>query len=308
NAAAPVTQVLTVTNPAKTNHTVTLSPLAPKVVGDASFTVTATASSGLAVTFTSSNPAVATVTAAGVVTILSAGTTNIVANQAGNATFNAAAPVTQVLTVTNPSSISSMEVMAGSTVLANNGTMMSIGSNLKNVSTSPYTFTIKNMGSTTLTIFSVSSTTGFTITSISSNSIEPNGSATFKVSGIPTDAFAPTNGAVSVASSDVNSPFTINVSVQVGTPTSITKTLASNAIDLYPNPTSIGYSNLEFNGSFDDVIVTIYSADGSKTLVESFSTVSDTNRQLNVQELPSGVYFVEVNTTQGKLMKRLIKQ
>jgi uncharacterized protein YjdB len=308
NAAPSVMQTLTVSTPTKTNQTITFGAIAPKVVGDASFTLTATASSGLAVSYVSSNPAVASVNAnTGLVTILTSGSTIITASQVGNSNYNAAPSITQTLTVSIPASTFTMQVLAGTTVLANNSSLVNIGSNLINTPTAPYTFTIKNTGNTTLKIVSISGVLGFNVTAISSLSVLPNESATFRVSGVPTDASAPTSGAISIVT-DTNTPFTINVSVQVGTPTGIAKTLSSNAIDLYPNPTSIGYSNLEFNGSFDDVLVTIYAADGSKSLVEKFSSVIDSNRQLDVQSLPSGVYFVEINTAQGMLMKRLIKQ
>lgn len=74
-------------------------PLTNKSVGDAPFTLEATASSGLAVTFTSSNPAVATVSGR-VVTIVGAGATNLIASQPGNSEFSAAPPVERLLTVT----------------------------------------------------------------------------------------------------------------------------------------------------------------------------------------------------------------
>ena len=97
NAATPVPQTLTVT--AKQNQTITFGALPAKKVGDAPFALTATASSGLPVSYASSNPSVATVSAS-TVTILSAGTTTITASQAGNTSFNAATPVPQTLTVT----------------------------------------------------------------------------------------------------------------------------------------------------------------------------------------------------------------
>ncbi len=57
--------------------------------------------SGNAVTFTSSNLAVATISG-NVVNILSAGVTTITANQAGNASYQAATPLSQILNVTCP--------------------------------------------------------------------------------------------------------------------------------------------------------------------------------------------------------------
>ena len=98
----------------------------------------------------------------------------------------------------------------------------------------------------------------------------------------------------------------MNVGVNVGTPTGV-RTLSSTDIQMFPNPT-VGYSNIEFNGSFDDVVVTVYSADGSKAFTKAYSSVIDGARQLEVQDLPAGVYFVEVATAQGKIVQRLIKQ
>ena len=77
-----------------------LVPLTVKSVGDAPFTLDATASSGLAVTFTSSNPAVATV-AGRVVTIVGEGVTNLIASQPGNLDYHPAANVSRELRVSN---------------------------------------------------------------------------------------------------------------------------------------------------------------------------------------------------------------
>ncbi|NDB96579.1 MAG: LamG domain-containing protein, partial [Verrucomicrobia bacterium] len=65
---------------------------------EGSFTLNATASSGLAVSYTSSNTNVATVSGS-TVTLRSAGTSTITASQAGNSNWNVAANVPQTLTV-----------------------------------------------------------------------------------------------------------------------------------------------------------------------------------------------------------------
>jgi hypothetical protein len=96
-----IAKIGTCGSPVKTDQTITFGAITSKVVGDANFSLTATASSGLAVTYTSSNPAVATLTSAGVVTIVGAGSTVITASQAGNANYNAASSVMQTLTVTS---------------------------------------------------------------------------------------------------------------------------------------------------------------------------------------------------------------
>ena len=94
-AATDVVQALAVNKGA---NAITFAALPAKTFGDATFTLSATASSALAVTYTSSNTAVATISGS-TVTIAGAGTTNITASQAGNANFNAATAVVQALTV-----------------------------------------------------------------------------------------------------------------------------------------------------------------------------------------------------------------
>jgi uncharacterized protein YjdB len=83
----------------KAPNTITFGTIASKYVTDTAFSLTATASSGIAPTFTSSNAAVATVTSGGTVTITGAGTTTITANEAGDTIYNAASAVSRTLTV-----------------------------------------------------------------------------------------------------------------------------------------------------------------------------------------------------------------
>jgi hypothetical protein len=85
----------------KADQTITFGALGSKVLGSGTFALSATASSGLTVTYTSSNPAVATVSGS-TVTLVSVGTAVITASQAGNTTYNAAPSVPQTLTVTAP--------------------------------------------------------------------------------------------------------------------------------------------------------------------------------------------------------------
>jgi len=80
------------------NQTISFNSLPSKAYGDADFSISATASSGLTVIFTSTNTSVATVTG-NTIHILSPGTTTIKANQAGDATYLPAPEVSQTLTV-----------------------------------------------------------------------------------------------------------------------------------------------------------------------------------------------------------------
>ena len=96
NAASPVDQTLTVN---KASQSITFAALANKIYGDAPFGLTATGGgSNQTITYISSNTNVATIVG-NLVTIVSAGSTTITASQVGDANYNAASPVDQVLTV-----------------------------------------------------------------------------------------------------------------------------------------------------------------------------------------------------------------
>lgn len=82
----------------KANQTITFPALANKTTNDDDFDAGATASSGLAVSYTSSNSSVATIVG-GKIHIVGVGTSTITAKQGGNTNFNAATDATQTLTV-----------------------------------------------------------------------------------------------------------------------------------------------------------------------------------------------------------------
>ena len=80
------------------NQTITFGALTSKTFGDSSFSLTGSATSGLTLSYASSNTSVATVSGS-VVTIVGAGSTTITASQGGNSSYNAAIGVSQTLTV-----------------------------------------------------------------------------------------------------------------------------------------------------------------------------------------------------------------
>jgi autotransporter-associated beta strand protein len=95
NAAQTQAQVITVV---KKDQTIGFAEIGAKSITDADFNAGATASSGLAANYTSSNENVATLVN-GQIHIVGAGSSEIIASQAGNDTYNAAPSVTQPLTV-----------------------------------------------------------------------------------------------------------------------------------------------------------------------------------------------------------------
>lgn len=101
----------------KQNQIITFASLSIKSTGVADFSPGAIASSGLTVSYISSNTSVATIVN-GMIHIVGAGSSVITAYQSGNATYNAAPAVSQTLTVIAPVvydySPSSVTILSGS--------------------------------------------------------------------------------------------------------------------------------------------------------------------------------------------------
>ena len=141
-------------------QTITFGALAPVSYGGAAFALGATASSGLAVGYSSSNPSVATVSG-NTVTIVGGGTTTITASQAGNANYQAAASVNQTLTVNPIAQSITFNSLANQTyggpsfslnATASSGLAVSYSSSNSSVATvSGSTVTVVGVGTTTIT-------------------------------------------------------------------------------------------------------------------------------------------------------------
>ena len=82
----------------KLNQTISFDYLAPHNQSEGSFILKATATSGLSVTFLSSDNTIATIKDS-IVTLIKSGTVDITAMQSGNAKYYAAGTVTRALTV-----------------------------------------------------------------------------------------------------------------------------------------------------------------------------------------------------------------
>ncbi len=99
NPAPSVSRSFTVVT--KFNQTITFAALVDRTLAESPFTVSATASSGLAVTFTTTTPAVCTASGldGATITLLAAGTCKITASQAGDSIYNSKT-VNRTFTVT----------------------------------------------------------------------------------------------------------------------------------------------------------------------------------------------------------------
>ena len=145
-------QELTATFKAMLNLTITFGALTGKTYGDPAFTVSATASSGLVVSFSSQTPSSCSTSGGNgtTVTIVAPGTCTIRASQAGNLTYNAAPNVDRsftinkgnpVITWANPADITYPTTLSGTQLNATadvpgsfaytpaSGTVLNAGSN-----------------------------------------------------------------------------------------------------------------------------------------------------------------------------------
>jgi hypothetical protein len=141
------------------SQTITFAPLSNVTPGVSPFTLSATASSGLTVTFASNTTSVCTVNVA-TITILTAGSCSITASQAGNGTFAAATPVTQFFTVLNTQTITFAPLSNvtlgvapfGISATASSGLTVTFASNTTSVCTvNVATVTILTAGSCSIT-------------------------------------------------------------------------------------------------------------------------------------------------------------
>ncbi|OYV03586.1 MAG: hypothetical protein CFE26_21210, partial [Verrucomicrobiales bacterium VVV1] len=124
-AASPVIQALVVN---QASQTISFGALAAVLDDAPPFTLSAAASSGLTVSYASSNPSVATVSG-NTVTVVGVGTTTITASQAGNTNYASASSVPQTLTVgrANPLAVvtgSPYTVLIGQSLALNGSTSL----------------------------------------------------------------------------------------------------------------------------------------------------------------------------------------
>ncbi len=278
--ADPVDQVLTVNRAAQT---INFAALPEKEIDDEPFDLTATATSGLAVSFTSSDPAVATVSGK-TVTIQGIGTTTITASQAGNNNFLAASNIDQTLTVVSRIIELSGDLNFGEVIIGEAATR---------------DLTIENSGTAPITV------TGITYPEGYSGEVK-----TEDTKIVVTVTFKPTAaedypGEIVVQSNATSGDNSIEVS---GTGIAITdvEEYMDKLIKLYPNPVT---DWLTIAGANFIPVKSIKVTDESGR-VQSRNVESATDREirLKVADLPRGVYVIAVPAGSSTYYKKFLKQ
>jgi len=137
NAATSVSQTLTVN---KAGQTISFTSLPARTYGDSAFALTGSSTSGLSVSYSSSNLSVATVSGS-TVTIVAAGTATISATQSGNGNYNAASSVSQNLSISQATLNSSLITLTAPSSLVYSGSLKSYTASAGGVSGFSYTYT-----------------------------------------------------------------------------------------------------------------------------------------------------------------------
>jgi len=202
---------------------------------------------------------------------------------------------------------------AGVTTLT--GGTYNFGTVVIGTATAATTFTIENLGTAALTLTGTpkvvlggANAADFTLVQTGvTGSIAAASSNTFTVS-LNASAAGTRTATLTIASNDSDeASYVINLTATASTATGITNSLSNDAIDIYPNPSN-GSMFIEFRGSYDKVEITVYNALGYKVYFDSASSINSNELPLLVGGLPAGVYFVEINTAQGKAVKRIVKE
>jgi len=239
--------------------------------GDTNYTFSASASSGLPVTFASSNASVATIAAGNVITFTGIGTTIITAIQDGNAIFDAANPVQQNLVVVRGSQTITFDPV-------------------------PDHFTTDadfNINATASSGLDVSLYVSSGPATISGNLVSLDGTV-----GTVTITAMQLGNSLYEPAPETTRSFEVTENPIL----SITDESLPNPIDIFPIP-SLGDLTLKAK---DLLILGINIVQPSGTIMYSENLKSPVS-EFNINtDLVDGIYFLQVLTDKGKFVKRIL--
>lgn len=332
-AATNVVRTLTVN---KASQTITFAVLEAKKTGDPVFSLDATASSGLSISYQSSNTSVATVSGS-MVTIVGSGTTTITASQSGNANYNAATNVVQSLVVKMNQVISFSQISvktfgdAAFTLSATttSGLPVTFSSASEKVTISGNQVTIVKPGLVTIKAVQSGNDTFSEATAEQTFCVNPP-KPSFTVSGLDTETPLLTSGSTSgnqwfkdgvvidgavnptLSASTIGS-YSVTISVdncqsapsdgQTFVITAVEETDLSVAV--YPNPADdkliVDVTSIQSEGP---VSLAIYDLLGRVV----YRTLGEGKINVTTASFPSGQYVLKIQRTNGTITKRISKK
>lgn len=288
SAATAVTHTLVIN---KAAQSITFAALSNKVVNNAPFTLTATTTSSLPITFTSSNPAVATISG-NTVTIVAVGQTSITASQAGNANYLAAPSVTQPLTIDEaviamglPTEVVFGEITVGTTVQK--------------------FLEIKNTGNSPLEITDIITPPGFTLKADRIITLTAGTSVGVSIEFAPENAIL-YNAEATIVSNATTSANKVWLKGK-GVPVTGINDPAIPTPHIYPNPGTGVYtiSTTQTLTTENTHLITPQGAEASNAILQPVQ--KDTYR-LDLNNNPPGIYLLLINANNKTQTYRILKQ
>lgn len=315
----------------KQDQTISFTTAATHTYGDASFQLTATATSGLPVTFTSSNTSVLKV-AGNTVEIVGAGNANLIAHQDGNGEFNTAPDVSVAVTIAKR--VSTIEFTSITTQLVGGADINLVATTNSNApivfSTSSSTVTISGNKAT---IVKAGTTKITASVADNGNNTAASKDVTFCINPFPPVVIqspnsitltslstantwykdgivipAQTGQQITVAESGVYTATTTVEGCTSGPSLPITVVIlglenASHGAVVSPNPAK-DFVYVKTNGG-DEVSLDLISSVGQSISHSIFTMVSENTYRGDVSSLSSGVYILRIKG-QSNEIRRLI--
>jgi hypothetical protein len=116
------------------------------------------------------------------------------------------------------------------------------------------------------------------------------------------------NGWYRVTLTDACGAYTDSVYVLVNGTTSVDENENTLNVSIYPNPSNGEFTIATNDLASDKVSVSILTVAGQLVYNEVYSTSSTSQKQININNQPKGVYFVQIIANDIKTIKRIIKQ
>lgn len=267
HAANDVTHTLTIN---KADQIITFDPLEDKTLGALpTFELVGTASSGLSLSYTSTDENVATVSGS-TVTIVGAGSTEIIASQAGDDTYYQAMEVVQILTVNKAEQSITFDTL----------TAVTFGD-------ADFELTAASDSGLGITY----SSSDETVATIAGNIVSIVGAGTTEITASQAgdDTYK--------AAVDVSHILTVVIPLTVG------YSMVDNLLKIYPNPAS---DKIKIEVSQENWLgeVAIYDLSGS--LIQKLASPS---QYIQVGELTKGAYLIKINLANTQVItKRFVKR
>jgi hypothetical protein len=278
--ADPVTRTLSIT---KREQTITFNPIPNTGIINADFDAGATTSSGLSITYTSSNPSVATIVN-GKIHLVGVGATIITASQEGNYMYMPAESVSQTLVVFDNEAPSQPLALTASK--SDDGKVQLIWqASTDNIGVSGYYIFLDGKQ------LNEAPVTG---TNFITNA--PLGSLVFTFTVIASDATGNlSKESSSVAFTNSNGNGAVNQEYEI--------------LKVFPNPTDGNFKVRMNSKQVGKILINVYSSDGSLVQqVVDYKSGDVYQKEFNLQSMPAGMYHVNVVVGEFNMTKIIMIQ